>query len=158
MSEQNATAIELLQELLTEIKALRAAILELASAPAPQVQPAAATPAGELVTFEMTEIVYSIDDNGKNCYKARGPLFPQFGIRVWDEVLPKLGIDPKTLEPGPNPFAAQVIAIKGEMYPKKVIGLVNGSQEAPPAAQPTQDGQEDPSEPEYVRNEDEVPF
>lgn len=158
MNEQNTTALELLRELVIEMKALRSDIAEILSAPAPHVQQAAAAPAGELVTFEMTEIVYSIDDAGKNVYKARGPLFPQFGIRVWDEVLPKLGINPETLEPGPNPFPAQVLAIKGEMYPKKVIGLANGSQEAPPAAQPPQDGQEDPSQPQYVRNEDEVPF
>ncbi len=48
----------------------------------------------------------------------------KFGVRIWPEVLPNIGIDPNALKPGTNPFSAMVRAVLNEEgKPKKVIGL-----------------------------------
>jgi len=49
----------------------------------------------------------------------------KFGVRVWPETLPALGIDPATLKTGPNPLTLRVRALMGEKGPRKVIGLAD---------------------------------
>jgi hypothetical protein len=56
--------------------------------------------------------------------------FNTFGVRVWPEVLPALGINPDQLKPGPNVVNLQVRAMMvessskpGTLTPKKIIGL-----------------------------------
>ena len=68
------------------------------SATQPQVAPA---PAGhreaswkETVDFLATTRLVGIDYNGQPTYKAKGGQYAKFGVRIWPEVLPSLGIDP----------------------------------------------------------------
>lgn len=93
----------------------------MASGPAP----AAAPVAGQTVTFVADTISYGIAEDGKAVYKIKGGQYTKFGVRVWPEVLPKLGVDPAALKPGPNPFSKAVLALVGEKGPQKVIGLAS---------------------------------
>lgn len=127
------TAQELRQQfadLHTEIESLRAELLQLKEG---LTQAAASKPAAASETyrdFDATEIVLSYNDKGEPTYKLKGQPFLKFGIRVWPEVLPELGINPNTLKPGPNPIKCKVRALVaniGEsgtvsMRPKKIIG------------------------------------
>ena len=77
------------------------------------LQTAATPPAvgtfGEMI---IDSIVMTYDDAGKPAYKAKGAPYQKHGVRVWDEVLPALGIDPASLKPGPNtiePIRARVL-------------------------------------------------
>jgi len=47
----------------------------------------------------------------------------KFGVRIWPEILPELGIDPDRLKPDPNPVNLHVLALMGDKGPRKVIGL-----------------------------------
>lgn len=80
------------------------------------------TPPSDYVDFNATSIVYSTDDAGHPVYKVKGDRYQKFGVRVWDEVVPSLGIDPATLHPGPNPINLIVRCLMGETGPRKVIG------------------------------------
>ena len=62
-----------------------------AAASQPQAAPA---PAGQTVDFMATTLLVGIDDNGQPTYKAKGGQYAKFGVRIWPEVLPALGIDP----------------------------------------------------------------
>ena len=77
------------------------------------LQTAATPPAvGTFSEMMIAEIIMTYDDNGKAAYKAKGAPYQKHGVRVWDEVLPTLGIDPATLTPGPNtiePIRARVL-------------------------------------------------
>jgi hypothetical protein len=79
-----------------------------------------------------TTLLVGIDDNGQPTYKSKGGQYAKFGVRIWPEVLPSLGIDPANLtcacgagagKPGPNPINLNVLALMGEKGPAKVIGL-----------------------------------
>jgi hypothetical protein len=78
----------------------------------------------QLVEFQAESIVVTIAEDGQPAYKVKGFPFVKFGVRVWPEVLPQLGVDPDALKPGANPFSAAVRAVLNEDgKPKKVIGL-----------------------------------
>lgn len=67
------------------------------------LQTAATPPAvGTFGEMMIESIVMTYDDAGKPAYKAKGAPYNKHGVRVWDEVLPALGIDAATLKPGPN--------------------------------------------------------
>lgn len=67
------------------------------------LQTAATPPAvGTFGEMMIDTIVMTFDDAGKPAYKAKGAPYLKHGVRVWDEVLPALGIDAATLKPGPN--------------------------------------------------------
>jgi hypothetical protein len=108
---------ERLDQIEAEITALRDG---LAAAGQPQAAPA---PAGQTVDFLATVLLVGVDDNGQPTYKAKGGQYMKFGVRVWPEVLPALGVDPAGLKPGPNPVTLKVRALMGEHGPRKVIGL-----------------------------------
>jgi len=127
------TAGELRQQfadLHTEIEALRTDLLTLRDG----LTQAASKPAAsetKYQDFDASQIVMTYDDNGKAAYKIKGAPFLKFGVRVWDEVLPELGIDPASLKPGPNPIQIRVRALMFEAtseagtvstQPKKIIG------------------------------------
>ena len=81
------------------------------------------------IDFYADILVLSTDDNGKPVYRVRGFPYVKFGVRVWDEILPKIGVDPGQLHPGLNPFGEHVrCLVNGEGNPKKVIGLTPGDQ------------------------------
>jgi hypothetical protein len=65
----------------------------------------------------------SYDDNGQPVYKAKGGQYSKFGVRIWPEVLPVLGVNPATLKPGPNPVNLCLVALMGEHGPRKVINI-----------------------------------
>ena len=100
---------ELFDELRVEINGLKAEIHAMRGG----LQTAATPPAvGTFSEMMIAEIIMTYDDNGKAAYKAKGAPYQKHGVRVWDEVLPTLGIDPATLTPGPNtiePIRARVL-------------------------------------------------
>ena len=107
-------------------------------------QPSAPSqPAGEYRDFLAEAIVMTYNDRGEPAYKLVGHPYSKYGVRVWPEVLPILGVDPDSLQPGPNPFSSHVRALMGERGPKKITGLAPGS--PPPPAQPA----EPPDPPDY---------
>jgi hypothetical protein len=115
------TALQALTERLDQIEASLAAVREGLTAAASQT--AASQPAGETVTFDATILLMSYDDNGQPVYKVKGGQYMKFGVRIWPEVLPSLGVDPAALKPGPNPVNLRVRVLMGEHGPRKVIGL-----------------------------------
>ena len=109
---------ERLDQIESEITALRDGLSLAATQP-----PAAPAAAGQTVDFLATILLVGMDDNGQPTYKAKGGQYMKFGVRIWPEVLPSLGIDPTSLKPGPNPINLHVLALMGEKGPRKVIGL-----------------------------------
>jgi len=101
------------------------------AAPAAAMQPAATAPAGHLV-FVLDNIVLGYDDKGAPTYRGKGAQYQKFGVRIWPEVLPTLGVDPSALKPGPNAITPrQVLAVLGDSgQPKKITGLATASQPA----------------------------
>jgi len=91
----------------------------------PQVaaQAAPAAQAGPTVVFMAEVLSFGIAEDGKPVYKIKGGQYQKFGVRVWPEALPLLGVDAASLKPGPNAFSKAVIALMGEKGPQKVIGL-----------------------------------
>jgi hypothetical protein len=114
-------ALQALTERLDQIEASLAAVREGLTAAASQ--PAASPAAGETMTMEATILLMSYDDNGQPVYKVKGGQYMKFGVRVWPEVLPALGVDPATLKPGPNPINLRVRVLMGEHGPRKVVSL-----------------------------------
>src|SRR3990172_790842 len=94
MDELHSQAAELVN-VCADLDAIRDGLKQAISQPAPV--------AGAFAEMVIDNIVMTYDDKGKPAYKATGTPYNKFGVRVWDEVLPVLGIDPTTLKPGPNP-------------------------------------------------------
>jgi hypothetical protein len=109
---------ERLDQIEAEITALRDGLAAAVTQP-----PAAPASAGQTVDFVATILLVGMDDNGQPTYKAKGGQYMKFGVRIWPEVLPSLGIDPASLKPGPNPINLHLLALMGEKGPRKVIGL-----------------------------------
>jgi hypothetical protein len=109
---------ERLDQIEAEITALRDGLAAAASQP--QAAPASA---GQTVDFIATVLLVGVDDNGLPTYKAKGGQYMKFGVRIWPEILPELGVDPANLKPGPNPINLHVLALMGDKGPRKVIGL-----------------------------------
>jgi len=120
MDELRSQAAELVN-VRADLEAIRDGLKQAISQPAPV--------AGTFAEMVIDNIVMTYDDKGKPAYKATGTPYNKFGVRVWDEVLPVLGIDPTTLKPGPNPQPAPIPARvqivtndEGKLSPRKVIG------------------------------------
>lgn len=109
-------------ELRAYLEAIRAGLMQAATATAPQV--------GTFNTMQIDSIIMTYSDKGEPTYKATGAPYQKFGVRIWPETLPALGIDPLTLKPGPNPQAqpipARVLMNQPEegktAQPRKVTG------------------------------------
>jgi hypothetical protein len=112
-----------LTERLDQIEAEIAPLRDGLAAAASPASLASTAPAGETVVFEAVTLLMSYDDNGQPVYKVKGGQYMKFGVRIWPEVLPILGLDSAALRPGPNPVNLRVRAIMGEHGPRKVIGL-----------------------------------
>ncbi len=119
------TLTERLDQIETEISALREGLAAAAATSPAGPQPASAgSPAAdEYILFDAAILLMSYDDNGQPVYKAKGGQYMKFGVRIWPEVLPLLGVDPAALKPGPNPVSLRVRALMGEHGPRKIIGL-----------------------------------
>lgn len=118
---------ELFAELRAEIATLDAKIETMRGG----LQTAATAPAvGTFGEMQIDTIIVGTDDNGKTTYKAKGAPYQKHGVRIWDEVLPILGIEPANLKPGPNalpqPIRARVLMNQPEegktAQPRKVTG------------------------------------
>ena len=123
LESMNETALENHMELINvraDIEAIRTGLTQ-ASQPAP-------AQVGTFQEMMIDNIIMTYDDKGKPAYKATGTPYNKFGVRVWDEVLPTLGIDPASLHPGPNPqhpIRARVqmkTNEEGKAAPQKVTG------------------------------------
>jgi hypothetical protein len=121
------TAAELraaLQSLTERLDQIEANIISLRDGLATAAsQPAAVAPSGDTITLDVSLLLMSYDDNGHPVYKAKGGQYQKFGVRVWPEILPALGVDPASLKPGPNPVNLKVNVLMGENGPRKVISL-----------------------------------
>lgn len=117
-AEANQTVVETWSRIAEVLS--RPAQIAAPAATSSQPQPA---PDGNYIDFPATSITLAHDDNGQAVYKIKGDRYNKFGVRVWPEILPALGIDVDQLKPGPNPFGAVVRALMGEKGPRKVIGL-----------------------------------
>jgi hypothetical protein len=121
---------ELIVKLTDGLTSLVSGLTSAAATARAASQPAA--PAGETVTYTADTLVHNVA-NGKDSFYLRGGQFAQFGIRIWPEVLEKIGLgvmikSPPALHPI-QPI--DVIAIvedyvnkKGEPArgPQKIIG------------------------------------
>lgn len=79
------------------------------------------------VDFRAESVVVTFDETGTAAYKIKGMPFVKFGVRVWPEILPALGLDAAVLgqKPGTHPFSAVVRAILNDKnQPQKIVGLV----------------------------------
>lgn len=106
---------ERIDALTEEVASLRDGLATAAATPA--------SPAGEYADFFASEIVMTYNDDGTPAFKAKGGAYLKYGVRIWPEVLPVLGLDPDQLRPGPNPVRMQLRALMGERGPRKVVGL-----------------------------------
>lgn len=78
---------------------------------------------GEVVeTLTVSTVAYEFS-NGKPVFRAKGGRFAKFGVAIYPEVLPLLGLDAGNLQFGENPFGKNVLAIVRQGKPVKVIGL-----------------------------------
>ncbi len=102
----------------------------MAAAARPPLPAIAKHPVRRPWTFSV--LLVGIDDNGQPTYKAKGGQYAKFGVHIWPETLPALGVDPAELtcacsagagKPGPNPVNLHVLALMGDKGPRKVIGL-----------------------------------
>lgn len=98
---------ELFADLRAEIAELRAELHTMRGGLQTAATPPAVGTFGEML---IDSIVMTYDDNGKPAYKAKGAPYQKHGVRVWDEVLPALGIDITKLQPGPNPITPAIRA------------------------------------------------
>lgn len=104
------------------------------------------------VWFVADNLVLTYNDDGTPAYRLKGGSYSKFGVRVWPEVLPALGINPTTLKPGPNPVNLHVCAVTNENgQPRKVTGLASHARQlsTPPAA---------PAAPVAAKEDEDIPF
>jgi hypothetical protein len=103
-------------------------ILEELTAASSQLAAPAST--GEIIALDVSLLLMSYDDIGQPVYKAKGGQYQKFGVRVWPEVLPTLGVDHASLtcangagtgKPGLNPANLKVNVLMGEKGPRKAI-------------------------------------
>ena len=79
---------------------------------------------GASILFSMDTIKVSIGDDGKTAYKACGGQYAKFGVRIWPETLPALGLVVEDLKPGPNPINPPISVralLTDAGQPRKVI-------------------------------------
>lgn len=112
--EEIRAAFEHLETIITEnrveIAELRATLETMREGLKQAASQPTAAPAGTFSEMMIENIIMTTDDNGKPAYKAKGAPYQRHGVRVWDEVLPLLGIDPDNLKPGPNPQSQPIPA------------------------------------------------
>ncbi len=94
-----------LETLINAVGTITAGIQHAATATPPV--PAASVQFAEM---EITAIVKMIDKNNKINYLAVGAPYSKFGVRIWDEIIPMIGIDPAALEFGNNPITPAIRA------------------------------------------------
>jgi len=87
---------------------------------------------GDDNTFQASELVGSMT-GGKTYWNVLGPRFPQYGVRIWPEVLQASGFNPEELDaaqryPLPGYTATYVEKEKdGKIIPDKVVTLTKAA-------------------------------
>ena len=124
--EEIRAAFDLLH---VEIAELRADLAQMREGLTHASQPAPITNSGQFTEMMIDNIIMTYSDKGEPAYKATGTPYNKFGVRVWPETLPALGIDPASLKPGPNPQPAPIKASvlmqvneEGKASPRKITG------------------------------------
>ena len=98
---------ELFAELRAELATLDAKIEAMRGGLQTAATPPAVSTFGEM---DIVAIVKSIDKKDKINFTALGAPYNAFGVRVWDEVLPLLDIDPEEMKFGNNPITPGIRA------------------------------------------------
>jgi hypothetical protein len=125
IDSQSLLLVDLANEISTLINMI-SSMLSVAQAPAAVTMTSSS---GQYQDFEASGVIMTYNDKGEPAYKIIGFPFNTYGVRVWPEVLPLLGIDPDKLQPGPNPFVSRVRALMvesntpGKLTPRKIVGL-----------------------------------
>lgn len=124
LSAENDSIRHDLETLITAVGTITTGIQHAATA-----TPPAQTNSGQFTEMMIDNIIMTYSDKGEPAYKATGTPYNKFGVRVWPETLPILGIDPASLKPGPNPQPAPIKASvlmqvndEGKTSPRKVTG------------------------------------
>lgn len=124
--EEIRAAFELIH---VEIAELRADLAQMREGLTHASRPAPITNSGQFTEMMIDNIIMTYSDKGEPAYKATGTPYNKFGVRVWPETLPALGIDPASLKPGPNPQPAPIKASvlmqvneEGKASPRKITG------------------------------------
>ena len=124
--EEIRAAFDLLH---VEIAELHADLAQMREGLTHASQPAPIANSGQFTEMMIDSIIMTYSDKGEPAYKATGTPYNKFGVRVWPETLPILGIDPASLKPGPNPQPAAIKAQvlmqvndEGKASPRKVTG------------------------------------
>lgn len=126
-SEAQLEAVREIRSLLGIISGKLDTLIER-PAPAPAAATAVANGNGDAADgsykdFDAEAITMGQDDNGRVVYKIKGGPFAKYGVRVWPEVLPLLGVDVDELQPGPNAFTGRVRVVLDDIgAAKKVVG------------------------------------
>jgi hypothetical protein len=109
---------------------LAAASLRQAAQPATNGNNGHADIAQDIEIMNASSIEMSYDPkSGKPNYKVIGDKWPKFGVRVWPEILPALGVDVAAIAPGKPLAWAEAVRVQvevnaeGKRCPRKVIGL-----------------------------------
>lgn len=123
-----STAAPDFRAIMAELKALRAEIAGLKALVAERPAEAAGVGGEAMTDFLMDSIKVGADEtSGEKTYKAQGPSYKKFGVRIWPEVLPDLGVNADGLKFGenklPKPLKVRALLVDGK--PKKVIGLAS---------------------------------
>lgn len=113
----------LLQKIADSLSVISELLTKQLSSPQQAAPTAQASIPADTMILNATVLTVAYDETGKAIYRMKGDQFLRFGVRVWDEVLPLLGIDPSLLQPGPNPINMRVSVKLKDGKPKKVIGL-----------------------------------
>jgi hypothetical protein len=127
MESEKITATELRQafQALTErLDQIEADLVALREGLATAASGSSQITSCQTVQFDCSSIAVGVDDQtGELTYKALGGQYAKFGVRIWPEVLPALGVDPAQLHPGPNAVTLHLVALMGDKGPRKVISL-----------------------------------
>ncbi len=118
----------------------------------------AQTPSDTIKIIQAECITRGVDDNGKTMFKVSGFPYHIHGVRIWPEVLPRIGVQEANLVNGPNPFTqpVQVLMVNGS--PKKVIGLASASNGEPQKASADGEPYYEPPDAPPPPPDEEIPF
>ena len=130
LTSSSEAQLEALREIRSLLGIISGKLDAIADRPAPAPAAAVTTTNGNgeaandsYKDFDAEAITMGQDDNGRVVYKVKGGQYGKFGVRVWPEVLPLLGVDIDGLTPGPNAFTGRVRALLDETgSAKKVVG------------------------------------
>ena len=100
LTSSSEAQLEALREIRSLLGIISGKLDAIADRPAPAPAAAVTTTNGNgeaandsYKDFDAEAITMGQDDNGRVVYKVKGGQYGKFGVRVWPEVLPLLGVD-----------------------------------------------------------------